>query len=80
MKTPLQVLIEVYLKKLKSNRNSVAASVFTEAIELANNLRPMETELVNAAYTEGFKDALNEAKKELENETNKSQDESNTRV
>lgn len=71
MKTPLQVLIEVYLKKLKSNKNSVAASVFTEAIELANNLRPMETELVNAAYTEGFKDALNEAKKELENETYK---------
>jgi hypothetical protein len=66
MKTPLDVLIDVYSKKLKSNKNSLAASVFIEAIELANNLRPMETELVNAAYTEGFKDALNEAKKELE--------------
>ena len=66
MKTPLDVLIDVYSKKLKRNKNSLAASVFIEAIELANNLRPMETELVNAAYTEGFKDALNEAKKELD--------------
>jgi len=64
--SPLDVIIEVYTRKWNSNRNSVSASLYSEVIELARNLKAQELHIVNVAYTEGFKEAMDEAKKTLQ--------------
>jgi hypothetical protein len=44
----------------------VSASLYSEVIELARNLKAQELHIVNVAYTEGFKEAMDEAKKTLQ--------------
>ena len=73
--SPIEVMIEVYTRKYQNNKTSLSASLFLEVIELARNLRSQELQIVNVAYTEGYKDAMEEAKKTLKGIANLPEDE-----
>ena len=73
--SPIEVMIEVYTRKYQNNKTSLSASLFLEVIELARNLRSQELQIVNVAYTEGYKDAMEEAKKPLKGIANLPEDE-----